>query len=150
MQKILYTTFVIVIASLVTASAIYLTPLKHIAVIDPVVKDITPFDFYQEYSLNPDKYIFLDVRPDRAYEEEHALGSESLPLQKLYTEHKNLPKHGKEIVLICSEGSASGVAYSYLEHYGFFNIVRIDGGIENWIKSGLPTEKSSVIDESNL
>ena len=44
----------------------------------------------------------------------------------------------KEIVLICTGGRASGVGYSYLEHYGFSNIARIEGGINAWADARLP------------
>jgi 3-mercaptopyruvate sulfurtransferase SseA len=32
----------------------------------------------------------------------------------------------------------AGVAYSYLEHYGYRNIKRIEGGLKNWNEDGLP------------
>lgn len=47
-------------------------------------------------------------------------------------------------MLICSGGRASGVAYSYLQHFGFSNIARIEGGIEQWALNELPTEGISV------
>jgi len=50
-------------------------------------------------------------------------------------------------VLICSGGRASGVAYGYLEHYGFLNLRRINGGIENWLAEGLPVVSSRAVDE---
>ncbi len=128
----------IILTFIVTASAIYLTPLKNIAIIEPTVKDIAPKEFYDKYIQNKEKYIFIDVRPTSAYGKLHAEGSINIQLHELYNERKNLPKHGKEIVLICSGGLASGVAYSYLQHYGFFNIVRIGGGIENWQLNNLP------------
>lgn len=133
-------TFVIpiILTIIATSLLIYLTPLKNIALIEPTVKDIDPQIFYNDYVKNKDKYLFIDVRPTAMYEKIHAEGSKNIQLHEMYYEHKNLPKHGKEIVLICSGGLASGVAYSYLQHYGFFNIVRIEGGIENWQNKKLP------------
>jgi rhodanese-related sulfurtransferase len=124
--------------ALITALVIYLTPLKHIALIEPTIRDIDAQKIYTEMTANPDKYIFIDVRPVAAYTKLHAQGAMNIELYKMYYERKNLPKHGKKIVLICSGGVASGVAFSYLEHYGFFNIYRVEGGIENWVKAGLP------------
>lgn len=130
----------IVAAVLVTVVAIYFTPLKWIPILEPTINDVSAAAFYEEYRANPEKYVFIDVRPESAYANLHALGSLSMPLHTLYDARHVLPKRGKEIVLICSGGRASGVGYSYLQHFGFFNIRRIEGGIENWVLEGLPTE----------
>lgn len=126
----------------------YLTPaIRYASIVEPQVKDIKSEDFYAEYMKDPNRYIFLDVRSADAYNQFHATGSKLQPLHTFYTERYNLPKNdrNKEIVLICSGGVASGVAYSYLEHYGFRNIVRIQGGIEEWQAAGLPIEGSNII-----
>jgi len=117
---------------------IYLTPLKWVNLVEPKIKDVLPTLFYNEYRKNPRQYIFIDVRPPEAYNQKHAEGSINIPLHLLYDERKNLPKTGKVIVLICSGGRASGVAYHYLEHFGFLNLLRISGGIEAWEAVGLP------------
>ena len=131
-------------AIVVTALVIYLTPLKHVALIEPTVDDISPQEFQALFEANPDDYVFLDVRPDSAYSRVHAIGSESAPLHTLYDLRHVLPKTGKTVVLICSGGRASGVGYSYLEHFGFQNLKRIEGGIENWVAVGMPVEGSAV------
>jgi len=127
-----------------TAALIYLTPLKWLNVIEPAPHDIAPTDFNAKYVANPDDYLFIDVRPLSAYEAQHAKGARNMPIQTLYDLHGSLPKSGKKIVLICSGGQASGVAAMYLQHYGFFNVDRIEGGIENWITEGLPVEGTKV------
>lgn len=134
-----------VAAVFVTSTLIYLTPLKHINIIEPVINDIEAEEFYREFEKNPDHYIFLDVRSLDAYTKLHAKGSKNQPLHTLYNERHVLPKQGKEIILICSGGIASGVAFSYLEHFGFFNIRRIAGGIESWQAQGLPVETSVTV-----
>lgn len=142
------TKFIIIISALagivLGAATLYVTPLKYSQLVEPKIKDVKAQDFYQEYSKNPDGYIFLDVRSLETYNNIHAEGSKNQPLHTLYNERKNLPRNtDKHIVLICSGGVASGVAYSYLEHYGFRNISRIEGGIESWVTAGLPV-KSTV------
>lgn len=123
----------------IASAVIYFTPaLRYSPIVAPVVIDIDPVTFQEMRMENPEKFVFLDVRQATTYAKEHAEGAESLPLQKLYTEKENLPREGKTIVLICSGGSASGVGYSYLEHYGFTNILRVAGGIESWKAAGLP------------
>jgi len=135
----------IVATAFLTASVIYMTPLKWVTVIEPTIKDIDPTEFYTAFQKNRDKYDFIDVRPESAFQNSHAVGSRNVPLQLLYDERHVLPKNGKTIVLICSGGRASGIGYSYLQHFGFMNLLRIEGGIENWIIQGLPTEGTSVI-----
>lgn len=133
---------------IIAASIFFLVPaVRYSDIVEPDIVDIDPVSFSSLYEKNPDGYVFLDVRPLDAYQKLHASGSKNQPLHTLYHERKNLPKNvkGKEIVLICSGGVASGVAYSYLQHYGFRNIVRIGGGIENWQLSGLPVEGNMVI-----
>jgi rhodanese-related sulfurtransferase len=125
-----------------TASLIYLTPLKWVNLVEPHINDIEPAEFYAKYKGNEDQYVFIDVRSQDAYDRVHAAGSALMPLHTLYDERHNLPLSGKKIVLICSGGRASGVGYSYLEHYGFFNIERIAGGIEAWQLANLPVESN--------
>lgn len=125
-----------------TAAVIYLTPLKWITVVEPTINDVSSEAFYAEYAGNEDEYVFIDVRPESAYDRVHAAGSDSVPLHTLYDERHTLPKSDKKIVLICSGGRASGVGYSYLEHYGFTNVTRIEGGIEAWQLAGLPVESN--------
>lgn len=121
-------------------SVVYLTPLKWLNLVEPKIHDVLPALFYQELEENPEKIIFIDVRPEDVYSREHVKGSINIPLHMLYDERHNLPKHEKKIVLICGGGKASGVGYSYLEHYGFLNLRRVAGGIEAWKEAGLPTE----------
>lgn len=134
----------ILVTIVVTAGIIYLTPLKHLAIIEPSIHDIDPVAFYEAYRANPSDFIFIDVRSESSYNRLHAQGSVSMPLHTLYDERHSLPKSGKQIVLICSGGRASGVGYSYLQHFGFTNIARIEGGIEQWALAELPTEGVSV------
>ncbi len=141
-QILLHPLFIASGTTLLVASVIYLTPLKHLNIVEPGIKDVSPISFYESFQKDPDKFVFIDVRPEGVYETLHAEGSINIPLHELYTGRHLLPKHGKEIVLICSGGLASGVGYSYLEHYGFLNIRRIDGGIEQWTAAGLPLTSS--------
>jgi rhodanese-related sulfurtransferase len=115
------------------------TPLRHIPLLTPTIHDIAPEAFQQLYLENPDQYVFIDVRSEESYNRIHAEGSKLMSLHTLYDEWRNLPRNtDKTVVLICSGGRASGVGYHYLEHHGFFNIMRIGGGIEAWQLAGLP------------
>lgn len=126
------------ISFILGASLVYFTPLKYSQVVEPKIHDVAPKDIYEKMKENPEKYDFIDVRDIGTYTSLHAEGARSIPLYKMYFERHNLSKKNKEIVLICSGGVASGVAAMYLEHFGFSNVVRVDGGIENWQVSDLP------------
>lgn len=128
----------------VTTVVVLLTPLRWTPLLEPRIDDVDPAEFYEEYRANPEQYIFIDVRPENAFRALHAAGSINMPLHTLYDERKLLPRRGKDIVLICSGGRASGVGYHYLEHFGFRNIRRVEGGIENWVLKKLPTEGAQM------
>jgi len=123
-------------------SLVYFTPLKYTQLVEPKIHDVFAQDIAPLIAANPENYDFIDVRGLADYDNLHAVGSRHVPLPKMYFERLTLPKKGKQIVLICSKGTASGVAYMYLEHFGFRNVVRIDGGIESWDAAGLPTESN--------
>ena len=137
-----------VLVAVVVAAVFYTVPaIRYAPIVEPTVADIDPAAFYAEYQKDPSKFIFLDVRPADAYHKLHAEGSKLQPLHTLYTERHNLPRNDadKTIVLICSGAVASGVGFSYLQHYGFRNILRIEGGIENWQTKNLPVEGTDVL-----
>ena len=127
---------------LCTLLLVYLTPLKWVTVIQPMTKDVDPATFYNDYKNHPQDFIFIDVRSADEYQTLHAEGAVNIALTSLYDIHDTLPKRGKEIVLICSGGRESGIAYMYLQHYGFFNIERVNGGLKNWVLEKLPVESS--------
>ncbi len=107
----------------------------------PSVVEVEPADAYAYILKNPDGAIFLDVRSLTEYEALHASTSVSFPIANMYEESRRdtLPHSGKKIYLICTSGRLAGVAYRFLEHYGYTNIEHIDGGIQAWIDAGQPT-----------
>jgi rhodanese-related sulfurtransferase len=141
MEKIQMALMVVLILALGVVLTL-VTPLRHIPLLTPVIEEVDPIAFAEDFAANPDKYVFIDVRSLDSYTQVHAEGSISMPLHTLYDEWKNLPRNtDKTIVLICSGGRAAGVGYHYLEHHGFFNIKRIEGGIEAWQEAGLPVNR---------
>lgn len=141
---------VFLLGVLCAAALVYFSPLKHLNVVDPIIKDVNPVTFYHDFQAHPEKYLFIDVRGEASFSRVHAQGSINIPLHELYNEKNVLPKTGKTIVLICSGGSASGVGYHYLEHHGFLNLRRIGNkesglfGIEAWEAADLPVEGSAI------
>lgn len=120
-----------------SAGLFYVMPLRSSA--PPAMHDVTPTEAYEMMSRDPHKFIFVDVRLHNAYDAEHAIGAINLPIHDLYDDRLALPKKGQTIVLICGDGKLAGVAYGYLQDYGFTNLERIEGGLSAWKKAGLPT-----------
>ncbi len=131
-------------AVIVTALAIYLTPLKHVNLISPMMKEVSPKEFYVDLVANPDDYIFIDVRSPSVYQAAHAKGAINIPIENLYDEHYTLPYRGKKIALICTTGRLAAIAYGYLENWGFRNLLHIQGGMQNWVYEDLPIEGNNV------
>ena len=131
---------------LLTAFIIFFTPLRYTILIEPKVNEIEPDTIYAKMVEKPDNYLFIDVRPAADYQKLHAKGAVNIPIGLFYDKWREFPRTGKEIVLICGGGRLSGVAFFFLQHFGFTNIVRISGGIENWLSKGLPV----VLQETSL
>lgn len=139
-------TGVIILATIVlTALAIYLTPLKHFDLIAPTMNEIDPKAAYTDMQQQPNDYLFIDVRDPSVYVAAHAQGAINMPIATLTTEHYTLPMSGKKIVLICTTGQLAAVAYGYLQNWGFQNLLHITGGLNNWNNEGLPIEGTSVV-----
>jgi rhodanese-related sulfurtransferase len=123
----------------ITALAIYLTPLKHLNLVAPEPRDIEASEFWNLYQTNPNKYFFVDVRDVNAYARSHARGSVNHPIGTLYEKRYEFPTN-KTIVLICTSGSLAAVGYGFLEHWGYTNLLRVNGGLQEWIIADLPFE----------
>ena len=143
-DRLLVIVLVAVSAVIMTTLAIYLTPLKHLNIVPPVMREMDPAAFNAEFMAHPDEYVFIDVRSPNIYQSAHAKGSTNIPIENLFDEHYNLPKSGKKIALICTTGRLAAVAYGYLENWGFTNLIHIQGGMANWTYEGLPLEGSNV------
>jgi rhodanese-related sulfurtransferase len=135
--------FSLIIVS-VTFGTILATPLRYSQIIEPRSRDISPAEAYAAMQSNDRPYMFIDVRSQAEYDDLHAMNSSNTPIHLLYDQRKILPKKGIDIYLICSGGRLAGVAYGYLEHYGFNNLYRIDGGVKAWATADLPIEGKNI------
>jgi rhodanese-related sulfurtransferase len=141
-SRVAQLTVVVAGTALITTLVLYLTPLHYLNMVEPATRDVDAATIYQKMQVAPQEYLFVDVRNASTYQAGHALGAINIPIHDLYDDRFALPKNGKTIVLICGDGKLAGVAYGYLEHYGFLNLARIEGGLHAWQEAGLPTEKS--------
>jgi len=82
--------------------------------------------------------LILDVREPNEYTQIRARGSVLLPLGRLNSRVKDLPRD-REILLMCRTGSRSQNATQFLASNGFENVTNVSGGIVAWDQAGLPT-----------
>lgn len=136
----------VVVTALVTVLVIYLTPLKHFNLISPTMNEVDPVAFYKEFTANPDKYLFVDVRTPSEYAAAHPKGAVNIRIADLAdpSVRAELPKSGRQIVLTCTDGKLAAVAYGYLQNWGYFNLLHLTGGLEQWALDGLPIEGTNV------
>lgn len=146
-RYILISLSLVIIGALIGIIAAITTPLRYVQLVEPPIYNISNTEFNKKFEADPGKYIFIDVRDRATYAAGHPKGAINIPLAQLYTEREKLPKSDREIVLICGNYSASGVGFSYLQHYGFRNISRIPGGYTEWLVAGLPIEKGTTTPE---
>lgn len=151
MNKITFAIINVVTAVVVTVLVIYLTPLKHLNLVQPTMNEVDPITFYKEFSANPDKYLFVDVRSASEYAAAHPKGAINIRIADLSDPYvrSQLPKSGKQIVLTCTDGKLAAVAYGYLQNWGYQNLLHLTGGLEQWSLDGLPIEGTNVVKVSS-
>jgi rhodanese-related sulfurtransferase len=151
-----YTRAVLIISGVILGSVITLvfSSLRYTHLVYPIIDDIDPLVAYNQIVENK-RIILIDVRSESEYALAHASSSLNLPIHFLYDDTHGianeksvpLPKNtDDEIYLLCTGGRLAGVAYSYLEHYGYRNIKRIKGGLKGWNESGLPIITQDLFD----
>lgn len=84
----------------------------------------------------------LDVRTEREYRALHPAGAINMPLGTLKKRAPELPPD-TEILVICLRGSRSRHACKLLQGHGFTNVYDVEGGMEFWVKLGMPVKRSA-------
>jgi len=94
--------------------------------------------------IKNDDIILLDVRPEIEYNRGHIHSAMSIPIEKLETNLKKLPKR-KMIVAYCRGPFCvyADEAVALLQKKGF-NAVRMDKGFPEWLYKGYPVESSQA------
>jgi len=98
--------------------------------IDQVFKSISSKEVYSKIT-NHSKFILLDVRSHKEYEELRIPGSTLIPLGVLRNRLFELNKN-KEIITFCSISLRGYEAALILQNAGFNNVKVMDGGITMW------------------
>jgi glyoxylase-like metal-dependent hydrolase (beta-lactamase superfamily II)/rhodanese-related sulfurtransferase len=85
--------------------------------------------------------VVLDVREKDAFSAGHLPGATHLPRGQLELRvDKELPDPGARILTYCQFGRVSTLAAATLRQMGYTRTVALDGGYNDWVAAGLPTE----------
>ena len=84
--------------------------------------------------------VLLDIRPAAHYRKGHIAGSINIDLEKLHRHLDRLPRN-KNIVLIDHKGKLTLTTGRFLAANAFYDVERLDGGFNAWVKTGMPVEK---------
>lgn len=88
-----------------------------------------------------DRPFVIDIRIPEHYAESHIPGSVNIPQDDLSRRAADLPDdRNAPIVTVCNIGKFSKHATLYLKSKGYRNVRSAKGGLNEWIRKGLPTE----------
>ncbi len=95
---------------------------------------VTPQQAYE--LLNTGHAVCIDVRSRAEYAESHVSAAVNIPLEELVS-HVDDIDCNRQILTMCRSGRRSATATALLRRYGHTSL-NIEGGIEGWLRVGLP------------
>lgn len=110
-----------------------------------------PYDSVRVKKLNEElegetKPLLVDVRPPDMFAENRLAGSVNIPQDDLSDRLGDLPEdRDAPIVMICGIGKFSKFTTLYLKSLGYRNVRSMKGGLGEWVRKGLPTEKAANV-----
>ena len=92
-----------------------------------------------------EKPLVVDVRILSDYSEMHVPGSVNIPQDDLAGRAGELPQdRDAPIVMVCNIGRFSKHTVLHLKSMGYRNVRSMKGGLNEWVRKGLPTESTTV------
>jgi cysteine synthase/rhodanese-related sulfurtransferase len=86
------------------------------------------------------KPLLVDIRVPEHFRESHIPGAFNIPQDDLGTRAGELPDdRDAPIVTVCNIGKFSKYASLYLKSRGYRNVRSAKGGLDEWVRKGLPT-----------
>jgi rhodanese-related sulfurtransferase len=83
--------------------------------------------------------IVLDVREPSEYRQIHIPGAVLIPLKSAVSKKAEYINY-KTVLVTCRSGNRSGQVVNALRSQGYTNVHNMTGGLNAWIRAGLPTE----------
>jgi rhodanese-related sulfurtransferase len=90
-----------------------------------------------------DKFVVVDVREDREYDQDHLPGAVHLGKGIIERDIEGkYPNLSTPLVLYCGGGFRSALAADNLQKMGYTNVLSMDGGIRVWREKKYPLEST--------
>jgi rhodanese-related sulfurtransferase len=99
--------------------------------------EISPNEAYKNQIAGA---FMLDVRQPEEWNVGRIEGATLIPLSELPDRLDEVPKN-MEIIVYCRSGNRSATARDLLISEGYQSVTSLEGGINNWVISGLPMVK---------
>jgi len=96
-----------------------------------------------EWLQQEDAPLLLDVRTPAEMARGAIPAGQALPLTTLPIHADELPNN-KTLVFYCATGARSAQACMFMKQRGYSNIYNLRGGINDWVRNGLPIEPLKV------
>jgi rhodanese-related sulfurtransferase len=106
---------------------------------------LTPLDAQKLIEENRDnaKFVIIDLRTIREFDDGHIAGARQIHYYATnFMRVMSQLDRESTLLLYCQKGRQSPLAFRALQRLRFAQIYILDGGIEEWINAGLPTEFS--------
>jgi len=127
------------------------TRQSYLAEAKRIVTELPPQQAHEELRNNPNAFV-LCVCPKDEYDQLHLENSVLIPRgllefqvakNELYPRINSgrTPRKDQRIIVYCRSGSRGLLAAKTLKEMGYTNVVSIKGGIDGWVKAGLPVVK---------
>lgn len=111
-----------------------------------MIKNITKEEL-RNLMLSREDFILIDTLSRESFEEIHISGAINCPAEEIPKwAEENPDKKDRKIVVYCSGYTckASAFAAEALERSGFTNVMRYEGGINEWDAAGYPVYSLGV------
>lgn len=92
--------------------------------------------------INSGAAVLVDLRDAKEFKAGHIVDAINIPYANLASRIDDLEKHkGKQIILVDKMGQHAGAAGKILREKGF-QVVRMQGGMMEWLQQNLPVVKA--------
>lgn len=110
------------------------------------VVDTVTVERVKFYLDSGEKYLLIDLRPEKEFQQRHLPGARSVPLKELEKRFREIPKTGRVILYCdCPKNQLIQDAYQFLkDDYGYRNLAIMADGIKEWVKRKFPVESGKA------
>lgn len=94
---------------------------------------ISPMEAQKIIERGDDRYVFIDIRNPREFDNFHLDGAVNVPLQRVLDDgYVSYLKNEKIKVLYSDEGTDANQVRLLLTQYGYENLLVLQGGVDFW------------------